>query len=183
MKKLFVIFFLSLSMFLMNGCVKDPDNSLESEEETDKENDMDIKDNANIKTEVVTQEQEGTIIYENKEYSFTLEIPLWWEGMYEIEDGLWIDEKSKSVAFNFDKEGVSSNIFTIIILDEIIKEEDWEDPFLIYILEDRERTFVYLPSMEPTEELLKEENKEHFNNVSEMVEQVFDIVETFNSIK
>lgn len=184
MKKLFIVFILSFSMLLMIGCVRDLDNSLDSEDGRDEENNMDIEDDlVDREAELIPSGIGETSLYKNEEYHFTLEIPLWWEGIYRVEDGLWMDEVSKSVDFNFESGGISSNIFTIIALDQVIKEEEWEDPFLTYIMEDGERTFVYLPSMEATEELLEEDNKEYLKLVSEMVEEVSGIVETFNSVK
>lgn len=184
MKKLFIVFVLSFTMFLMNGCVRDFGNALDSEDGREKETNMDINDNIDREeTELAPPDAEETILYENEEYHFTLEIPLWWGGIYRVEDGLWIDEESKSVVFNFDNGDISSNIFTIIVFDGTIEEEDWEDPFLTYIMKDGENTFAYLPSMEATEELLEEGNEEELKLVSEMVEEVSRVMETFNIIK
>ena len=50
-------------------------------------------------------------------------------------------------------------------------------------MKDGENTFAYLPSMEATEELLEEGNEEELKLVSEMVEEVSRVMETFNIIK
>ena len=193
MKKLFILFFLSISIALMGGCNKiiddnsdikvvDKEEDIDIDIEEDNEMDEPVEPTKPIEPTVSAPEKEK-IIYVNEEYGFTLDIPSWWKDIYRVENGIWIDETSKSVSFNFGSEGVSSNVFTIIVLNEKIGEEDWEDPILTYMLEHNGKTYSYLPSMEPTEELLEEENKRHLETVSKMVEEVPEIVETFTIIK
>ncbi|OLS03820.1 hypothetical protein [Tissierella creatinophila] len=180
MKKLFIILLLSVSVSLISGCSKDVDDKTGVDGVVKNDIDKDKDKEKDINEPTVDTSGKGKIIYKNEEYGFNLEIPSWWKDSYRVENGIWMDEMSKSVSFNFDINDISGNIFTIIILDEKIKKEEWEDPLLTYIMEHDGKTYCYLPAMEPTDELLKEENKEHFNTVSKMVEEVPRIMETFN---
>lgn len=171
MKRIFIILFIIFSLYLVVGCNnREGNNKTELEKVTDNQKE----------TSLDTKQNEEKILYTNIEYEFTLELPLWWEGQYNIEDGTWVDETSKSISFNYNNRNFPGNIFTIIIQDEAIMEEDFDDPFLTYITEYDGKTFVYLSAMEPNEDLLKEENKEHLDIITKMVEEVPKIIESFN---
>lgn len=120
------------------------------------------------------------IIYRDDLYDFSLELPKEWEGKYNVEKKPWIDGSSDSVEFNFVSGNISNNIFTIVIMNESIPEAEWQELFLIYIMENSGKTYSYLNIMEPTEELLKEENKSELETVTNMVERVPQVIESFN---
>lgn len=181
MKKLLRILILCLSMTLLFGCVRDEIVREETDEIQDTKEDIIEKDDV-----IVVQNdnlENDKIIYEDDIFGFRLELPKSWENNYTIEKKPWIDDINESVEFNYKMDDISSNIFTIVIMDESIEIEDWEELFLMYIGEEGGKTFSYLNVMEPTEELLKEENKEELETVTNMVYEVPEIIESFTLIK
>lgn len=175
MKKLFIILFLSFSISLISGCSKDVDNKIEPDQIVDK----DIGED-NSKDPVVYASERERVLYQDKEYGFTLGLPLWWKDSYKVEGGMWIDEINRSINFNYINGNISSDIFSIVILDEEIKKEDWEDPFLTYITGHKGKTYCYISAMEPSEELSEDGNEENLKTMIKMVEEVPEIIETFN---
>lgn len=190
MKKIIMIFFLSLSIFLTFGCSKDDKEAVNKEDLIDKEESIEEEEpvdkkepeqeEANVPIDAEEEEEKEKIVYKNDLNGFSLELPSSWRGKYNVEREIWIDDESSSVAFNFEEDSISNNIFTIVIMEESFEEDEWEELFLIYIKEQDGKTFSYLNIMEPTEELLKEENKDKLEKVTEMVESVPEIIESFN---
>lgn len=189
MKKLFIILILNLSLFMMYGCVRDKDDANGDPIDPNRNPNIDIDidediykeepNSAENKEPVKDTSDKESIIYKNDVYGFNLEIPGWWEGTYAVEEEAWFDEISTSISFNFKDGEIYSNVFTIVIYDETIKREDWEDPFLIYIDEKGGKTFAYLQAMEPPVDVLEEENDKYLRTISKMVEEVPGIIETF----
>lgn len=171
MKNIFMILSLILTLSFTIGC----NDGIESKK-TDSEK---VTDNKDISA-LDNHQNEENFLYTDVENGFTLELPSWWEGQYNVKNEIWIDAVSKSINFNYNNKDFPGNIFAIIIQDEIIKEEDFEDPFLTYITEYNGKTFAYLSAMEPNEDLLKEENEEYLNIITKMVEEVPQIIETFD---
>lgn len=205
MKKIFMILILILTLTFVNGCIKDSDrddgsqdSNIDLEVDKDKENkdkdedrdekendksqetDIDQESNAD-KTEDLEEEisEEKPIEYKDEKYGFTLELPASWEGYYTVNHEEWFDEASESISFNFESGNIYSNIFNIIVIEETIKEEDWEDPFQIYIREEDGKTYSYIQAMEPPQELLEDENDIYLTIISKMVGDVPTIIESF----
>lgn len=173
MKKLMTLLFIIIFSSLICSCVKEHETIIDKDV-------IDISSGEEILNEEIQVDIDKyeVISYKDDEYGFSLEIPQTWEGKYFIEKGIWIDGINHSVAFNYFNNGISNNIFTIIIMEEVIFIEDWDEYFLIYIDTKDGKTYSYLNIMEPTEELLEEGNKEALAFVTEMVEGVPAIIET-----
>lgn len=192
MKKLFIILILSFSLFTMYGCVRDKDDATGDSINPNNNSNIDIDlgediyndnpDNVGAENPPKDISDKENIIYKNDAYGFALEIPGWWEGTYSVEEEAWFDEISTSISFNFEDGAIYSDIFTIVIYDETIKIEDWEDPFLIYIDEKDGKTYAYLQAMEPPVDVLEEENDKYLRTISKMVEEVPAIIETFTMV-
>lgn len=173
MKKIFMILFLSLSIALTFACSKDDGDPIYKEESSlplEKEEEPTLP----------VEEEAEKIVYKDDLYGFSLELPSSWEGKYTVERETWIDDVSDSVSFNFKEDNIFNNIFTIVIMNESFSQDEWEELFLIYIVEDDGKTFSYLNIMEPTEELLQEENKDVLERLTDMVESVPEVIESFN---
>ena len=187
MKKLFIILMLSFSLLIMHGCVRDEEDPKDNSLKPDGDIDIDIGDeiysedlvSGGDKEPAVGVSDEKSTVYKNDRYGFALEIPGWWEGTYSVEEEAWFDETSTSISFNFEDGDIYSNVFTIIIYDQTIKMEEWDDPFLIYIGEKDGRTYAYLQAMEPPVDVLEEKNDKYLRLISKMVEEVPEIIETF----
>ncbi len=198
MRKSLKVLILCLSITLLFGCRKDSDKVIDkdlenntdsheivTEKPKESEEEEEIEE-ANSEIEVDNKDVDlsrDKIVYEDDKYGFRLDLPASWKGTYVVEKKPWIDDINDSVEFNFNKDDLSSNIFTIVIMNESIEHEDWQELFLMYIVEKDGKTFSYLNVMEPTEELLKEENKDEFETVQEMVQEVPGIIESFTFVK
>ena len=180
MKKLWTIIFLICSISLTSACEKENKPIVEKE-------DVDLVVEVDENQLPVIPEQptgaEEKIVYKDDIYGFSLDIPISWQDKYTVKKEVWIDDVSQSVSFNYNNNGIYNNIFTIIIMEESIAIEEWEELFLIYIGEYGGRTFSYSNIMEPTEELLEEKNKEELEIVTIMVEDVPGIIDSFNIVK
>ena len=170
------------------ACVKDKGEVLDKENQNAGKSEIDKSEQVVEEAEKKKDEREGEVImdkdeknisYKDHTYGFSLELPYSWEENYIVESESWMDDEGDSICFNFKNDKITSNIFQIIVMDESILEEEWEDPFLIYIIEKDGRTFAYLPAMEAEEELLKEENIDELNIITNMVEDVPGIIESF----
>nr|WP_300004928.1 hypothetical protein [Tissierella sp.] len=187
MKKLLIILGLSFSILVMHGCVRDKDGASGDAVNPDNKPDIDIKEDISkeepqgeeVKVPIEESPKQEDVLYENTGHGFNLRLPGWWSGSYKIEEEAWFDEVSTSVSFNFEDGDIYSNIFTVIIFDETIKYEEWDDPFLIYIAEKGGKTYAYLQAMEPPVDVLEEENDKYLRTISKMVEEVPGIIETF----
>ena len=207
MKKNIIIFILSLSMVLTVACSKknktddnnlkdnkDQNTSIETEKEEKEEliaihNEEQFSPGEEDTIPELLDDKEPVdlssfnsnenILYEDDLHGFTLKIPSSWKGKYDIQRETWIDDRSDSISFNYKDGNISNNIFSIVVMNESIPEDQWGELFLIYIIENDGKTFSYLNIMEPTEELLKEENKAELETVIDMVETVPDIIESF----
>jgi hypothetical protein len=124
--------------------------------------------------------QNKDIIYENKEYNFSLNIPEYWKGKYSVSEGTWAGEAVKTIDFNLTVNGKNySNIFSILILkkeygEDYIKESPWK-----YIDTNNGHVFAYVICGEPNNEILK--NKDLLNLLSNMINQ--DVPQIIKSIK
>lgn len=209
MKKNIIIFILSLSMVLTVACSKknktddnnvknnkDQNTSIETEKEEKEKEELIAIDNEEQfapgeedtipdllddkeTLDLSSSNSNENILYEDDLHGFTLKIPSSWKGKYDIQRETWIDDRSDSISFNYKDGNISNNIFSIVVMNESIPEDQWGELFLIYIMENGGKTYSYLNIMEPTEELLKEENKEELETVIDMVETVPEIIESF----
>lgn len=190
MKKIFFILILSLSLILTYGCGKEED--LVENEKIDKDlketivredssedlkEDVEDLDYKNDTDSIDTSNEE--IIYVDDQYNFSLRLPSSWESNYTVEKRPWIDELDNSVCFDFNVDNISSNIFTIVVIEDSDTSDNLDNPFLTYIDESGGKTFFYIPSMEPSEELLLEENEDKLKTMSSMVEEVEEIIDSF----
>lgn len=191
MKKLILITTLIFSLTTINACSQEePDSSQKITEGKDQIEQNDVLDGepkingdrekTNTENEKeLDREDQDYILYDNSEYKFTLKLPSSWENKYIVEKSIWVDESSESISFDFKSENVRSNIFKIIVTDESIPEEKWEDPFLVYLTKNESRTFSYIPAMEPSEVLLQEGNEDELAEVETMVREVSEIMSSF----
>ena len=127
--------------------------------------------------------QDGT--YTNKELGFSLEIPAHWLDHLAIESGYWTEETDHSIDFYYTADGdVKEYLFSIVVYDHEIAENEWENEVWGYIGAANGKTYAHVISGEPSETILDEKNIEHFNAVQTLInEELLGALDTFEYIK
>ena len=122
--------------------------------------------------------------YTNAELGFSMGIPAHWMDHLSIESGYWTEEADHSVDFYYAEGNVKEYLFSIVVYEREIAESEWENEVWGYIGTAAGKTFAYVISGEPSETILDETNKEHFDAVQTIInEELMDALTTFEYIK
>lgn len=101
-----------------------------------------------------------------------------------IGSGKWKEEADHSIDFYYVAEGdVNEFLFSILVYDHVIEESQWQDPVWMYIDTANGKTYACAITGEPSETILEEKNKAHFEFVQKLInEELLDVLGTFQYI-
>lgn len=157
--------------------------SKSSEEKTDESKAEDTQEQeSNSAAQEDGIQQDGTYI--NHQYGFSIDIPEHWMEHLVIESGYWAAEADHSIDFFYvADEDVIQLLFSIVVYDQVIEESQWDNPIWSYIGIHNGKTYASAIAGEPSETILEEKNKEHFEAVKIMInEEMLDVLDTFQFI-
>lgn len=122
--------------------------------------------------------------YINTQLGFSLNIPEHWMEHLVIGSGKWKEEVDHSIDFYYVAEGdVNEFLFSILVYDHVIEESQWQDPVWMYIGTANGKTYACAITGEPSETILEEKNKAHFEFVQKLInEELLDVLGTFQYI-
>ena len=122
------------------------------------------------------------IVYENKKYNFTLQLPKSWKGKYSVKEGDLTFKPEAEAAIEFDLVVNGKNygeIFSILILKSQYGKNYLEGSYWQYITEYNGHCYAYNTPGGPTPEV--EKNKSVFKIMCDMVNK--DVLNIINTMK
>ena len=157
-----------------------PGSSEEITEDSESENHKEQESSSAAQEDGI--QQDGTYI--NHQYGFSINIPEHWMEHLVIETGYWAEETDYSVDFYYVAyPNVKESLFSIVIYDQVIEESQWDNPIWSYIGTNNGKTYASAIPGEPSETILEEKNKEHFETVKIMInEELLGVLDTFQFI-
>jgi len=138
----------------------------------------DVNENTN-EPEVKETKSETGNTYKNEDFGFSFTFPGNMLDKVRISYGAWSVDSEESIDFTYLSEQVEQYLFSIVVYNGAIEEQNWENPMQMYIGNNGTKTFSLATAGDPSESLLSPENEEHLKNAQDILQNVDVIINSF----